>query len=61
MIEVGVPPPKPKKTYSSKMGLSKIQNIEHKYGTTRAQFPKKADGAQSFIERRHIPQKDINS
>jgi len=31
------------------MVLSKIQNPEHKYGTTRAQLPKKADGAQSSI------------
>jgi hypothetical protein len=43
------------------MGLSKIQNLEHKYKTTKTQFPKKTDGAQSSIERRPIPPKDINS
>jgi hypothetical protein len=28
------------KKYSSKMGLSKIQNLKHKYRTTKAQLPK---------------------
>jgi hypothetical protein len=60
MTKVGATSPNLKK-YSSKMGLSKIQNLEHKYGTTRAQFPIKAYGPQSSTEKRHIPLKDINS
>jgi hypothetical protein len=43
------------------MGLLKIQNVEHKYGTTKTQLPRKIDGAQSSIERRPIPLKDIGS
>jgi hypothetical protein len=43
------------------MGLSEIQNLEDKYGTTKTQFPRKANGAQSFIDKRHIPPKVINS
>jgi len=29
------------------MSLSKIQNLKHKYKTTKTQFPKKIDYAQS--------------
>jgi hypothetical protein len=54
-------PPSIWETYSSKMGLSKIRNLAHKYGTTNAQFPIKTDGAQSSIIRSPIPLKDINS
>ncbi len=54
-------PPSTWKTYSSKMGLSKIQNLEHKYRATKSQLPKKTDGAQSSIEKRPIPPKDISS
>jgi len=43
------------------MGLSKIQNLEHKYKATRAQVFRKIDGALSSIERRPIPPKDIDS
>jgi hypothetical protein len=43
------------------MSLLKIWNLEHKYETTKAQLPKKVDGAQSSIERRLVPQKDIRS
>jgi hypothetical protein len=43
------------------MNLSKIWNLEHKYRTTRAQLPKKVDGAQSSLEKRPIPPKDINN
>jgi len=43
------------------MGLSKIQNIEHKYKAAKGQLPRKVDGAQSSIERRPIPPKDISS
>jgi hypothetical protein len=43
------------------MGLSKIQNLGHKYGTTKTQLPKKENGAQSFIGRKPIPPKDISS
>jgi hypothetical protein len=42
-------------------GLSKIQNLEHKCEITKAQLPGKIDGAQSSIERRPIPPKDIHS
>jgi hypothetical protein len=45
------------KTYSSKTSLSKIQNAEHKYGTTKAQFFRKTNAAQSPIEKRFIPPK----
>jgi hypothetical protein len=43
------------------MNLSKIRNLEHKYGVTKAQLPRKVDGAKSSIERRLIPPKDIGS
>jgi hypothetical protein len=43
------------------MGLSKIQNLVHKYGTTNAQFPIKVDGAQSSIKISPIPPKNINN
>jgi hypothetical protein len=43
------------------MGLSKIQILEHKYRATKVKFPKKVDGAQSSIDRRPIPPKDIGS
>jgi hypothetical protein len=29
----------------SKMGLSKIQNLKHRYGTTKAQLLRKINGA----------------
>jgi hypothetical protein len=38
-----------------------IQNLEHKYGTTRTQLPKKTNEAQSSIKKRLIPPKDIGS
>jgi hypothetical protein len=41
------------------MGLLKIQNLKPKYKATKAQLPRKVDGAQSSIERRPIPPKDI--
>jgi hypothetical protein len=47
------------KKYSSKMVLSKIQNLEHKNGAIRAQFLQKIDGAQSSIDKWPIPLKDI--
>jgi len=43
------------------MGLSKVWNLEHKYGATKIELPKKVDGAQSSIERKYIPPKDIGS
>jgi len=43
------------------MGLSKIPNLEHKYGANRTQLFRKEDGAQSSIEKRPIPSKDIGS
>jgi hypothetical protein len=55
MIKTSVGPPQAKKTYSYKMGLSKIQNLEHKYGATKTQLPKKINGAQSSIKRKPIP------
>jgi len=44
----------------------KNMNLKHKYRTARAQLIrtnifKKTDGAQSFIEKKPIPPKDINS
>jgi hypothetical protein len=51
----------PFSTYSSKTGLSKIRNLKHKYETTKAQFPRKMDGAQSSIKRGPLPSKDMNS
>jgi hypothetical protein len=49
------------KKYSSKTGVLKIWNLDHKYKTTRAQLLRKIDGAQSSVERKHIPPKDIDS
>jgi hypothetical protein len=43
------------------MALSKIQNFEHKYGTTKAQFPRKVNGAQTSIKKKSIPPKDIGN
>jgi hypothetical protein len=43
------------------MGLSEIQNLEHKYEVTKTQLRRKANGTQSFIDRMHIPPKEINS
>jgi hypothetical protein len=43
------------------MDLLKIQNLEHIYGTTKTQFLKKTNGAQSSINKRHIPPKEIGS
>jgi hypothetical protein len=43
------------------MGLSKIQNLEHKYGATITQFPKKTNGAQSSIEKKRTPPNDIDN
>jgi hypothetical protein len=44
------------------MGLSKIQNLEHKYKSIRTQFPKKKkDEAQSSIKRKPISTKDISN
>jgi hypothetical protein len=48
-------------TYSSKMGLSKIWNLEHKYGAIKAQFLRKINGVHFSIKKRPIPPKDINS
>jgi hypothetical protein len=47
--------------YFSKTGLLKIQNLEHKYGATKAQLPKKVDEAQSSIEIKPIQPNDIGS
>jgi len=43
------------------MGLLKIQNLKHIYRATKAQFPRKVDGAQSSIDKRPIPPKKIGS
>jgi len=60
MIKAGVGPLQPTK-HSSKMSFSKIQNLEHKYKTSKTQLPKKIDGAQSSIKKRLIPPKGISS
>jgi hypothetical protein len=60
MTKAGVGPLQPTK-HSSKMSLLKIQNLEHKYKTSKTQLPKKVDGAQSSIEKRFIPPKDISN
>jgi hypothetical protein len=61
MIKRGGPPPSNKKTYSFKTGLSKIRNLVHKYKATKTQLPIKVDGAQTSIDKRPIPPKEINS
>jgi len=43
------------------MGLSKVQNLEHKYRVIKAKLLRKADGAQSSIGIKPIPPKDIDS
>jgi hypothetical protein len=43
------------------MGLSKIQNLEHKYKVTKTQLLTKIDGAQYSINKRPIPPKEIDS
>jgi hypothetical protein len=43
------------------MGLSKIENLEHKYEASKTQFLEKIDGPQSSIVKRPIPPKEINS
>jgi hypothetical protein len=43
------------------MGLSTIQNLEHKYKAIRTQLPKKTNGAQFSVERKFIPPKDIGN
>jgi hypothetical protein len=60
MTKTNVPPPQLEKHAPPKQ-VSKIRNLKHKYETIRAQFPRKIDGAQSSIERRPIPPKDIGS
>jgi hypothetical protein len=44
MIERGANPPQPKKHISSKMGVLKIRNMDHIYGNTKAQLPRKKMG-----------------
>jgi hypothetical protein len=44
MTKAGVGPFQLEKTFSSKMGLLKIQNLEHKYGAMRTQHLRKVDG-----------------
>jgi hypothetical protein len=39
----------------------KRENPEHKYEATKAQLFRKADGAQSSIDKRLIPPKEISS
>jgi hypothetical protein len=41
------------------MGLSKIRNLEHKYGATKAQYFRKVDGTQFSINKRPTPPKEI--
>jgi hypothetical protein len=43
------------------MGLSNMWNLEHKYGATKTHLPKKVDGAQSSIDKRLIPVKEISN
>jgi hypothetical protein len=43
------------------MGLSKIRNLEHKYGATKAQFLIKINGAYTSINKRPIPPNEIGS
>ncbi len=53
--------PSTREAYSSKPGLLKIQNLENNYGTTKSQLLRKANGAQSSIDKRHILPKEINT
>jgi hypothetical protein len=41
MTKASVGALQPKKTYFSKTGLLKIQNLEHKYGAIKTQHPRK--------------------
>jgi len=43
------------------MGLSKIQNLNHKYEATKIEPLTKKNGAQSSIDKKHVPPKDINN
>ncbi len=43
------------------MGLLKKQNLEHKYRTIKIQLLRKINGAQSSINKKPIPPKDIGS
>jgi hypothetical protein len=54
MIEASVSPPQPKKHTPPKW-------VYQKYETIEAKFPRKAHGAQSSIEKKPIPPKDIGS
>jgi hypothetical protein len=38
-----------------------LENLEHIYGATKAQLPRKIDGAQSFINKTIISLKEIGS
>jgi hypothetical protein len=49
------------KKHYFKTNILKIRNLEHKYKTMRAQLLKKPDVAQSSIERKLLPPKDIGS
>jgi hypothetical protein len=60
MIEVGVGPRQPEKCTPPKWTYQKLRNLDHKYGAIRAKLPKKVDGAQSSINIRPIPPKDIS-
>jgi hypothetical protein len=59
MTEVGVGPPQPKNRTPPKRAYQKIRNLEHKYEATKTQLFRKTDKAQSSIEKRPIPPKDI--
>jgi hypothetical protein len=61
MTKGGVGPSSTWETYSSKTSLSNIQNLEHKYEATKAQLLKKTDKAQSSINKKFIPPKEIVS
>ncbi len=54
-------PPSTWKTYSSKMSLLKIQNLEHIYKTTKVQLLIKTNEAQISINKRLIPPKEIRN
>ncbi len=61
MIEAGVGPPQLEKHTLPKWVYRKYENLEHKYKATKAQLPRKANGAQFSIERRPILPKYIGS
>jgi hypothetical protein len=54
-------PPSTWKTYSSKMCLLKIWNLEHIYRATKTQLHIKTNESQTSVDKKLIPPKDIRN